>query len=374
MERQSKLLIVDDSPGDIRILANLLAGMATIMFATSGQEALAKAAEEDFDVILLDIVLPDIDGFEVCRRLNKRAGGLQAPIIFVTVLDDVSSEEKGLSLGALDYVSKPFVPAVVRARVRNHIALSRTAKELRAANEQLAAAKAATESALAGEQLANQRLRTFIDMATHEFKTPLATIDSAAQLLELYIDQSRETVASPLRVIRKSVRRLVELIETCLTDERTENLPVRFRQCLLSDIVEPVIDRHPAGRISVEMPDAPAECTADPELLGIALDALLDNALRYAPAHQPVTLSAIRDAGTITMAVSDRGPGVPPEEAEHIFEKYYRGSASPGVSGTGLGLHLVKTIAVLHGGGVAYRSRPGGGGVFLLTVPAEPRG
>lgn len=136
--RPSKVLIVDDSPGDIRILANLLAGMATMMFATTGEEALAKAAEEDFDVILLDIMLPDMDGFEVFRRLNARSVGGPTPVIFVTVLDDEASEETGLLLGALDYVSKPYVPAIVRARVRNHIELSRTTKALRAANEQLA--------------------------------------------------------------------------------------------------------------------------------------------------------------------------------------------------------------------------------------------
>lgn len=136
-EPVSKILLVDDSPGDIRILANLLAGMGTLVFAINGEDALVKAAAEDFDVILLDVMLPDMDGFEVCRRLNLAQADALAPVIFVTALDDVASEEKGLLLGALDYVSKPFVPAVVRARVRNHVLLSRTAKALRRANRQL---------------------------------------------------------------------------------------------------------------------------------------------------------------------------------------------------------------------------------------------
>ncbi|MBF0305884.1 MAG: diguanylate cyclase [Alphaproteobacteria bacterium] len=136
-EAASKILLVDDSPGDIRILANLLAGMATLVFATSGEDALVKAGAEDFDVILLDVMLPDMDGFEVCRQLNRAQTEAPAPVIFVTALDDVASEEKGLLLGAMDYVSKPFVPAVVRARVSNHLLLSRTAKALRRANRQL---------------------------------------------------------------------------------------------------------------------------------------------------------------------------------------------------------------------------------------------
>jgi diguanylate cyclase (GGDEF)-like protein len=133
----AKILVVDDAPTDVAILASIISDMATVNFALTGEDGLRRLAEEAFDVVLLDLLLPDIDGFEVLRRLNESAGDDRPAVIFVTVVDSPESEERGLNLGAVDYVSKPFVPAVVRARVRNHLLLSQTTKELRHANAML---------------------------------------------------------------------------------------------------------------------------------------------------------------------------------------------------------------------------------------------
>jgi signal transduction histidine kinase len=224
--------------------------------------------------------------------------------------------------------------------------------------------------ALAGERLARQHLRTFVDMATHEFKTPLAVIDSAAQMVGFLTENGRPEIATRIANIRGAVQRLIGLVETCLAGER--DLAARLRPVSPAAVVDAAARRnaHPdRPPIEVVTDRLPSLCQADPELLGIALDALIDNACRYGPQDRPVSVGARGDNGHVVFTVADRGPGVAPAEAERIFDKYYRGTNSAAIAGTGLGLHLVRTIAALHGGKVVCRPRDGGGTEFLLTIP-----
>jgi len=227
------------------------------------------------------------------------------------------------------------------------------------------------EAELAGERLARQRLRTFIDMAAHEFKTPLAVVDSAAQMIDLLAAPVRPDIAERLASIRRAVRRLVDLIETCLASERDTELALDRQPVTGGEIVEGAAERnrdaHPAGIVVGGGP--PGGFMADAKLLGIALDALIDNARRYGAADQPIEVRAEAAVGGVAFIVADRGPGIAAEEAERVFEKYYRGTASGSAPGTGIGLHLVKTIAELHGGRIHCRPRGGGGAEFVLTVP-----
>ncbi|WP_109111188.1 sensor histidine kinase [Azospirillum sp. TSO35-2] len=229
------------------------------------------------------------------------------------------------------------------------------------------------ERALSGEQAARRRLRTFLDMAAHELKTPLSVIDSAAQMLEVLVDTGQDGVGRRLSLIRRSARRVIDLIETCLAGERIDDeLPVRPAPFSPPELIDRVAERQRGHGGTILVGDTtglPERWTADPDLLGIALDALLDNARRYGPADGVVDLAADRDGDCLVLSVADRGPGVPPEERERIFDKYFRGENGRAVSGTGIGLNLVKTIAELHGGTVAYTPRPGGGALFTLRIP-----
>ncbi|SMH61912.1 Signal transduction histidine kinase [Azospirillum lipoferum] len=253
----------------------------------------------------------------------------------------------------------------------------RLARALRDANsrleERVAARTRDIERALTGEREARQRLRTFLDMATHEFKTPLAVIDSAAQMLEMLVDTAKEGVGRRLTLIRSSARRVSDLVETCLAGERIdEELPVRFAPFDPAALIGRVAERQRGHGAIVRVADSaglPALWTADADLLGIALDALLDNARRYGGEGEAIGLEAGRDGGALVFAVADRGPGIPEEERERVFEKYYRGSATRDKPGTGIGLNLVRTIAELHGGSVFHRPRDGGGSLFILVLP-----
>jgi diguanylate cyclase (GGDEF)-like protein len=161
-EPQPKLLVVDDAPGNIRVLRNLLKDEARVLFATSGRDALANARDEQPDLILLDVLMPDMDGYEVCRALKADTATQDIPVIFVTGLAETTDETRGLEAGAIDYITKPFVPAVVRMRVRNHLALRRVTNELHVLNAELL--RLATTDALTG--VSNRR--HFFDKVAEE--------------------------------------------------------------------------------------------------------------------------------------------------------------------------------------------------------------
>ncbi|HSV29197.1 MAG TPA: ATP-binding protein, partial [Candidatus Omnitrophota bacterium] len=268
----------------------------------------------------------------------------------------------------------PLVPAdwgrgIDVTATMGHIAILSVALAYRLG--QIQRQRMGAEIALAGERLARQRQRTFVDMATHEFKTPLAVIDSAAQMLEMLTAPARAEVGDRLATIRRAVQRLVKLVETCLADDRDQVMAAKLLPADPAAIVHLAAERNrEGGEIVVRAASLPDAIRADAALLGIALDALIDNARRYGPAGQAVELSATAEDGRVAFAVHDRGPGIPPGEADRIFDKYYRGITSGPVPGTGIGLHLVKTIAELHGGTVTYVPRDGGGASFVVTVPA----
>lgn len=234
-------------------------------------------------------------------------------------------------------------------------------------------ARLQAEAALVVEQLGRLRLRTFFDMAAHEFKTPLSVIDSAVQVLEMQAERAGLPANERFSVIRRAVRRLVGLIETCLAGERDGGEALNREAVCPADLVAKAVERNrdpDYPDVRAEATDPPETCLADSQLLSIALDALIDNARRYGPADGPVEIGAGTGAdGGLVLAVRDCGPGIPEAERDKVFEKYYRGSSGQESPGTGLGLHLVKAVAEMHGGGVAYRPRDGGGSEFLLTIP-----
>ncbi|HTH16785.1 MAG TPA: sensor histidine kinase, partial [Magnetospirillum sp.] len=278
---------------------------------------------------------------------------------------------------AAAHVAFPLLPMVPVGLGRNldgfavttHIAVLGVALVYRLGRIQHAHAKVQAE--LLGERKVQQRLRAFVDMVTHEFKTPLAVIDSAVQVLELKT-ASQPELGGRLTTIRQAVKRLVGLIETCLAGQRYETTEIKLARISPAAIAEMAAERnHMQDRqaIGVATRDLPDACMADGELLGIALDTLIDNAYRYGPVDQQVEVTAESFGGWVSFAVHDRGPGVPAGEERRIFEKYYRCPSTANVAGNGIGLHLVKTIAELHGGRAAYAPRPGGGASFSLTIP-----
>ncbi|WP_448203412.1 ATP-binding response regulator [Azospirillum sp. sgz302134] len=251
---------------------------------------------------------------------------------------------------------------------------ARTA-ELAANQAALVAAKERVERALDAELTARERQRQFVTMVSHEFRTPLAIIDSAAQMLALRAERVDPEALDRLRVIRSSVQRLTGLIDQHMTDERLQvgTLPVQKAAvdpgALLRSVVEPFRAAYPGCDLRLDLDGLPPVLMADGHLLAMLFGNLLNNALKYSDPDCVVSIQGRADGDMVELSVADQGRGIPENELSLLFDRHYRGSGSAGVPGTGIGLHTVQQIVLLHGGSIAVDSAVGRGSTFRVRLP-----
>ncbi|WP_168734392.1 sensor histidine kinase [Pseudothauera nasutitermitis] len=230
--------------------------------------------------------------------------------------------------------------------------------------------------ALKSERDAQQMQRQFLSMISHEFRTPLAVIDAAAQGMADTLPADDENAPRAAR-IRRSVVRMIDVLENCLTEERLASAGARLQRTT-EDLRTALWTRYGSGRstprIHLQLPAEPVPVHHDPQLLGIAVANLVDNALKYSPATEPVTVSLESGDGHAWITVSDRGDGVAEEDRPRIFEKYYRSPSALGRPGAGIGLHLCRELIRQHGGEIRLLpGEPGQGARFRLELPlADP--
>lgn len=227
--------------------------------------------------------------------------------------------------------------------------------------------------------LANQR--QFVAMLSHEFRTPLAIIDTAAQRLDMRLEKTQPELTPRIGKIRRAVQRLLNLLENCLASERLNGpgLELRLeevdlRAYLAGDYAESALAG--AQRIRLELPGEAVRVRCDRHLFDIALSNLVDNALKYSPDDRPVHIRLRPEAsagvppGMVAIEVRDQGAGIRPEDRERVFERFFRSEGQPRTSGAGLGLHLAQVLARRHGGDLVLApAAPGGGATFILTLP-----
>lgn len=247
--------------------------------------------------------------------------------------------------------------------------------ELAANQRALILAKERVERALERELAARDNQRQFLGMVSHEFRTPLAIIDSAAQLLAMRVERVEPDMLERLSVIRGSVQRLTGLIDAHLTDERLQsNALVLERAAVdLAEVIRSASDpfrvAYPGRNFRLELEGAPPLATLDGHLIGLVLANLLNNAVKYSGAESPILLRCTTDGSAATVEVVDHGSGIPEEEIPRLFDRFFRGSRALGVPGTGIGLHTVQQIVLMHGGSVMVDSAPGNGTTFRIVLP-----
>jgi two-component system, sensor histidine kinase LadS len=234
------------------------------------------------------------------------------------------------------------------------------------------------EEALNTERSSLARQRQLVAMLSHEFRTPLAIIDAAAQRLDRNLLQREPELLGKTRKIRKAVSRLLNLMENCLADERlaADGASLHLEEI---DVRAFILENHGdnalagASRIRLQLPDTPVLLRSDRHLFDVTLNNLIDNALKYSPKEHPVLISLLPDLtpGMIAIRVRDYGTGIRPEDRERIFEKFIRAEGLTGISGAGLGLYLARELARRHGGDVVLEPpMPGEGASFVLSLPA----
>ncbi|HYD70363.1 DUF3369 domain-containing protein [Azospirillum sp.] len=249
--------------------------------------------------------------------------------------------------------------------------------ELEASQQALIAAKRRVETALEREMEAKHNQNQFLGMVSHEFRTPLAVIDSAAQLMALRAERVDPEMLDRLAVVRSSVHRLTGLIDAYLTDERLQSgtLVLERREVDLAALLETTLKSfriaYPGHGFVVELGGLPPRIAADAHLLGLVFTNLIGNAVKYSADTTPhVTVRGGRDGSMVVVEVADRGRGIPEGEIPRLFERFFRGVGAAGVPGTGIGLHTVQQIVQLHQGAITVDSVVGEGSTFRVVLPA----
>ncbi|MCL2754416.1 MAG: ATP-binding protein [Oscillospiraceae bacterium] len=387
---RNSILIVDDEKSNIMELVHILDGDYKTYIERDSRAAFKTAQRVMPDVILLDIIMPETDGYEVLQALKKSDKTKDTPVIFITGLDDSEAEEKGLALGAADYIVKPFHKAIVRLRIRNQIELvnhMRTLEERDELKRQLEINRELREIA----EHSNRVKGEFLSRMSHEMITPMNAIMGMAQIARIKTgDESDECIYQ----IEKASKHLLGLINDVLDLSGMEygafkvnEAPFEFG-AMLRKILKPIgynaAEKQQEFKLNI---DSALSTTfiSDENRLKQVITTLLGNAVKFTPEKGEVNFTArilkakekISPKGgqespetiTLQIEVRDNGAGISPEKQEKLFDIFEQenGSANRVQGGIGIGLALSKRIIEIMGGELSFESQLGVGSVFRFT-------
>jgi signal transduction histidine kinase len=376
------IMIVDDTPANVALLADYLVGRGfAVIVAQDGAEAVERAQFGHPDLILLDVMMPGIDGFEVCRRLKAGHETRDIPVIFMTALSDITDKISGYEVGGVDYVTKPFHTEEVLARVTTHLTLQAMRRQLEAKNHQLQAEIAERQKAEAvlaqrSEELArsNAELEQMAYVASHDLQEPLRMVASYVQLIEQRYAKSLDAEAHEfIGYAVDGAKRMQALIDDLLTYSRVgmRGKPLEPTDC--RKVVDTAL-----GSLKIAIAESGAQITSGPfpmvmgdaEQLTQVFQNLIANAIKFRNGANPrIDVRAVRQGEFWQFEVEDDGIGIAPEYAERIFVMFQRLHTRSAYPGTGIGLAICKKIVERHGGRIWVESAQGHGAVFKFTLP-----
>lgn len=392
-----KILVVNDDAASLLALTSLLDQWAsdtgyTVLSARSGQDALRQVLLHDFAIIILDVNMPGMDGFETAEAIHQRARSADIPIIFVTAfLADEIDRLKAYQRGAADFLFTPVIPQILHAKVSVFVALANKNEQLRRQTEDLSQRTlelTATNERLMREieerQAAERTSHAkdeFLAMLGHELRNPLSAISSAAALIDMP-GAGLETASRARQIIGRQSQHLSRIVDDLLDLSRAMSGKILLarRPVDMASLVGACLDTFRATgrtvgyRIDVDL--APNWVDGDPTRLEQIATNLIDNALKYTPAGGSIDIRIAAEDDEVLLAVSDTGVGIAPDLLPHVFDVFVQGSISldRAQGGLGIGLSLVRRLVELHGGSVSATSAGGGAGsAFTIRLPrAEP--
>jgi len=423
---QVNILLVDDQPARLMSYESVLEQLGhNLVCAASGPEALERVMGMDFALILLDVSMPGMDGFETAAMIHDHPRYERTPIIFVTGVHDTEFDRlRGYKLGAVDYVSVPVVPEILRSKVAVLIELhckrrdlqvlnqsleeanralavtnltleQEKARELEAlnlslqgSNRELEHANAALHAQIAERNRvelalkeADRRKDEFLAILAHELRNPLAALSASARLLGKQ-GQNREIAAMACGAVQRQVGHMARLLDDLLDVSRISHgrMRLQMERVDVGDIVRSAIDmvrpqmEAKQQTVEVEIADAPAPVKADTVRLTQVVANLLNNSAKYTQAGGRIEVRMRSDGTTISVAVRDNGMGISPSMLDQVFDMFSQAgrSSSEAQGGLGIGLTLVKGLMKLHNGHVrALSDGEGRGSEFVITLPRE---
>lgn len=372
------VLVVDDVPANLGVLFEYLDNRGfQVLIAEDGESALQQARYARPDIILLDMMMPGIDGLETCTKLRQAPETADIPVIFMTALNDSAHKVEGFRAGAVDYVTKPFQHEEVLARIETHLQVRGLQRELKANNQRLRdevekrrAAQAALQERVAELQESNAELDAYARTVAHDLKDPLSQILGCVQLIDA--DEPTPDDARYVALIEKVGLHMSRIIDELLLLARIRDEDVNLQPVHMG----PLID-HCQTRLA-HLVDQRGGALAIPDSWPVALGYgpwveeiwvnYISNAIKYGGRPPQVELGAtVRPDGRLRYWVRDNGAGVADEIRSSVFREFPQ-LAGPRPDGHGLGLAIVKRIANKLGGTVGFDSRPGRGSTFYFEL------
>ena len=378
---QSDIMIVDDNPANLKLLEDMLSqqGHAVRSFPL-GRLAVAAAARIPPDLILLDINMPEMNGYEVCERLKAARELADIPIIFLSALNETRDKVKAFHSGAVDYISKPFQFEEVHARVETHLKLHDLQRALKAQNERLEQAVATRTRELAE---ANQRLtildsskNDFLNLISHEFRTPLNGLLGAGEMILNKISASAEN-GELQEIFDESRRRMLAILDDALLLTEIDVNAEQFRSaqvCIHTALSSSISKTAPfAQSLRVTFaasPPCPHLVLGDEELLVRALQELLETAVRFSAEGETVRLEQEAGPDSLKLMIETLGKTIPARLLPGFFDLFSLGEASTPGKDMGLGPAVAYRILSLFGASVRVENRNPSG--IRLTVSLKP--
>jgi two-component system sensor histidine kinase/response regulator len=389
-QKKYNILLVDDIPSNLNYLSDVLhkEGFG-IMLATTGKEALLAARRELPDLILLEIALPEMDGYEVSCELKKDPFTQDIPVIFITARTEHEDIIKGFEVGAVDYIIKPFTYSELVARIKTQLELRKKTKELRYINMRLEelVRQRTNELQESNKNLTelNSKLKRayeelsklhkvkneFVRHINHELRTPLQGIRGFTMILEELVEtpEQKEYINS----INQLVNRLVHLSEMSLlfTEMRLDNYKLQLEEVDLNEFVNQHI--HISEYQSRNIVFYPSEndifIKADPELLSACLKLIVDNAIKYSPLGSEIKIESLQSENKAMLKISDQGPGFSKKALKNLYELFSADNQKYNKEGFGIGLATAKLIIDTLSSDIKIYNMPEKGACVQLIFP-----
>lgn len=380
------VLVVDDNPTNLSVLVNLLRDVGLrVLVATDGESAIEQIEYVKPDLILLDVMMPGIDGFETCQRLKANAETSKIPIIFMTALSETVDKVRGLSLGAVDYVTKPFEHEEVLIRIRTHLTIAKQRQQIELQNRNL-------QTEISDRKRAEEALTIFLHAVSHDLRNPvtglLMVLNNLAQTEspEAGIILPRSTLERMQQSGDRQLALINSLLESHVNDVHgivIHPQPVAIREVIQAaiDDLQSLLDKE-ATEVNIQISDDLPLADIDAASICRVFQNLIANALKHNPPNLKLTISAEVDSENmlpnmlpdmLLCAVIDDGVGISTEQSEHLFELYAQGKPQSNLNrrslSLGLGLYICRQIVEAHGGAIGVTGELNVGSRFWFTLP-----